>query len=70
MLLLDAGLKKVDAGLTSLEEVLNTCMAESEEEEQQDTKPEEALNVEMADPAFEMKISDKPDEMTKNLEVK
>lgn len=32
MLLLDAGLQKVQEGLTSLEEVLSTCMEESEEE--------------------------------------
>jgi type II secretory pathway component PulF len=47
MLLLDAGLKKVDVSLTSLEEVLNTCMAESGEEEQQDAKIEAGLNTEM-----------------------
>jgi type IV pilus assembly protein PilB len=49
MLLLDAGLKKVEAGLTSLEEVLNTCMAESEEEEEQDIIPKEELNTQVAD---------------------
>ncbi|MFA5293673.1 MAG: ATPase, T2SS/T4P/T4SS family [Phycisphaerae bacterium] len=32
MLLLDAGLNKVQEGLTSLEEVLSTCMEEAEEE--------------------------------------
>jgi type IV pilus assembly protein PilB len=42
MLLLDAGLRKVEVGLTSLEEVLSTCMAESDEEdEQKDVKLEE-----------------------------
>ena len=35
MLLLDAGLQKVQEGLTSLEEVLSTCMAESDEEQEQ-----------------------------------
>jgi len=38
MLLLDAGLQKVQEGLTSLEEVLNTCVAEAEEDEVKDTK--------------------------------
>ena len=33
MLLLNAGLKKVQEGATSLEEVLSVCMAESDEEE-------------------------------------
>jgi type II secretory ATPase GspE/PulE/Tfp pilus assembly ATPase PilB-like protein len=70
MLLLDAGLKKVDVGLTSLEEVLSTCMAESEEEEQQDAKIEAGLNAEMIDPAVEMKTSEKIDQKTENLEVK
>jgi type IV pilus assembly protein PilB len=68
MLLLDAGLKKVDVGLTSLEEVLSTCMAESEEEEQQDAKIEAELNAEMTEPAAEMKISNKDNQETKNLE--
>ena len=38
MLLLDAGLQKVQEGLTSLEEVLNTCVVEAEEDENKDTK--------------------------------
>ena len=32
MLLADAGLEKVREGVTSLEEALSVCMAESEEE--------------------------------------
>ena len=32
MLLIDAGIEKVREGITSLEEVLSTCMAESEDE--------------------------------------
>jgi type IV pilus assembly protein PilB len=35
MLLLDAGLKKVQEGATSLEEALSVCMAESDEEDQE-----------------------------------
>ena len=49
MLLLDAGLKKVEEGLTSLEEVLSTCMAESDEEEQENENPQEEIKMQSAD---------------------
>lgn len=45
MLLLDAGLQKVREGLTSLEEVLSTCMAESDETDQEEIKPEIEKNT-------------------------
>jgi len=49
MLLLDAGLRKVEDGLTSLEEVLSTCMAEADEGEQEEENSQEQLNVQIAD---------------------
>ena len=44
MLLLDAGLQKVQEGLTSMEEVLSTCSEESDEDESK-TKEVEADKI-------------------------
>ena len=62
-------MKKVDEGLTSLEEVLSTCMAESdEEEEQQDAMLEKGLNAETQDAQAKAEDVDKS-EIVQNPEV-
>jgi type IV pilus assembly protein PilB len=43
MLLFDAGLQKVQEGLTGLEEVLNTCMEEAEEEDDRNVDEDSIL---------------------------
>jgi type IV pilus assembly protein PilB len=43
MLLLDAGLQKVQEGLTSLEEVLSTCSEEAEEEKSEEVPEDKIL---------------------------
>jgi len=43
MLLLDAGLQKVQEGLTSLEEVLSTCAEEAEEDESKEVAEDKVL---------------------------
>ena len=43
MLLLDAGLQKVQEGLTSLEEVLSTCSEEAEEDESKEVPEDKVL---------------------------
>jgi len=48
MLLLDAGLNKVQEGLTSLEEVLSTCMEEAEEEGSKEIEEDKVLEETVA----------------------
>ena len=48
MLILDAGLQKVQEGLTSLEEVLSTCMEEAEEDEGEEVKEDAVLEETIA----------------------
>jgi type IV pilus assembly protein PilB len=61
MLLMDAGLDKVREGLTSLEEVLSTCMAESDDEE----KPKEAPAEVQVDKATSQEAPKPADTTTK-----